>query len=79
MRPSPLRDSEWNHICVDLVPKFRYLVLLLQGLADASNLPFKFVKSIQMLYELQTLMVSGTITLTHSHAKSMHEQPRASM
>lgn len=29
----------------------------IQGLADASKLPFKFVKAIQMLYELQTLMV----------------------
>jgi len=29
----------------------------IKGLSDASGLPFKFVKSIQMLYELQTLMV----------------------
>lgn len=28
-----------------------------QGYADISRLPFKFVKAIQMLYELQTLMV----------------------
>mmetsp|Transcript_43487 Transcript_43487/g.60374 ORF Transcript_43487/g.60374 Transcript_43487/m.60374 type:complete len:344 (+) Transcript_43487:1-1032(+) len=29
----------------------------IQGLSDASGLPFNFVKAIQMLYELQTLMV----------------------
>jgi len=32
----------------------------IQGLADASRLPVKFVKAIQMLYELQTLMVPVT-------------------
>ena len=29
----------------------------IQGLADASKLPLKFVQAIQALYELQTLMV----------------------
>lgn len=37
----------------------------IEGLANLSRLPLKFVKSIQMLYELQTLMVP-IVNFTHS-------------
>jgi len=37
----------------------------IQGLSDLSGLPFKFVKAIQLLYELQTLMVP-IVNFTHA-------------